>query len=80
MFKCGIKILTSGVVMGVIIFFINDYLSLFLTGFKGEIVIIMVSIIVGILVYVIMLLLLKVNELNTIINLIKGKFKRSQCV
>lgn len=79
MFKCGIKILTSGLTMGIIIFLINDYLGQFLVGFKGQIIIILISIIVGILIYVGMLILLKVNELNNIINLVKGKLKKSQC-
>ncbi|EDK35179.1 murein biosynthesis integral membrane protein MurJ [Clostridium kluyveri] len=80
MLKCGIKILTSGLTMGVVIFFINDYLTQLLIGFKGQMIIILISIVVGVLVYAAMLLLLKVNELNTIIDLIKRKFKRTKCV
>ncbi|MHC6180703.1 murein biosynthesis integral membrane protein MurJ [Clostridium sp. JNZ X4-2] len=76
MFVVGSKIMAAASTMGFCIFLINSYLGRFLIGFKGQIIIILISIIVGVGVYSVMLLLLKVDEITNIINLIKSKLKR----
>lgn len=73
MFKCGAKIMIAAGVMGICIFFIDSYLSQTLVGMKGQIVIILISMIVGIAIYTFMLLILKVKEFTAILSLVKSK-------
>jgi putative peptidoglycan lipid II flippase len=75
MFKVGMKIMAAAGTMGVCIFLINNFLGNLLGGFKGQLLTLFICIVVGIAVYVIMLLVLKVQELANIINLIKKKLK-----
>ncbi|MBC2580246.1 murein biosynthesis integral membrane protein MurJ [Clostridium sp. DJ247] len=75
MFVTGSKIIAASGVMGLVIYFINDYLKVFLTGTKGQLTIIILCAIVGVLVYVIMLLIFRVKELMTIFNVIKSRIK-----
>ncbi|MCI1944327.1 murein biosynthesis integral membrane protein MurJ [Clostridium luticellarii] len=76
MFVVGSKIMGAASVMGLCIFFIDDFLSNFMTGFKGQLIIIIICIIAAVGVYTLMLLILKVKELTNIIDIIKRKFKR----
>lgn len=71
----GSKITVASGVMGVVIYFINHYLKVFLIGIKGQLIIIILCAIVGAIIYVIMLFVLRVKELMTIVNLVKSKIK-----
>lgn len=73
MFVTGSKIAVASGVMGVVIYFMNHYLKVFLVGTKGQLIIIMLCAVVGIMIYVTMLLILRVKELMTIFNLLKSK-------
>lgn len=69
------KILLSSCVMAIGVHFANEYLLKFIGGFKGEVITLLLSIIFGAVIYLSMLLLLKVKEINIIIEFAKRKFK-----
>jgi putative peptidoglycan lipid II flippase len=69
------KILIASGIMGIVIYFINHYLSLTFTGLKGQLLIILLSAIVGAMIYIVMLIILKVKQLLLIFNIIKSKIK-----
>lgn len=77
MFKTGLKIVISSTIMGVVIFFINNRLNTYLFGLKGEILILIISIIVGVISYSLVLYLLRVKEFIAAVNFLKMKIKKS---
>jgi putative peptidoglycan lipid II flippase len=72
--KCGLKSLFASIVMGIAVFFLYKLLNHSLgTGRLGELIALMISAVVGALIYFVLIYLSKIEEVEWIINLMKGK-------
>lgn len=75
--KTGIKSLVSGIVMGIITFTSYNFMyDLFGTGMIKEIMALTLAVIIGALIYGILIILLKVEEINLIIKFIKNNKRK----
>ena len=75
-FKVMIKTLISSIFMGVAVFFIHRLLSDILgTGFIGEAISLFGSIGIGVSIYLLLIYLLKIEEINIVTDLIKTRLK-----
>lgn len=72
----GTKIVISSAVMGAVVFGIKMLLGGTLTGRMGELIIILISVVVGICVYAGMVTVLKVEEFHVFLDMIKAKIKK----
>ncbi|AKA67163.1 murein biosynthesis integral membrane protein MurJ [Clostridium scatologenes] len=71
----GIKIFISSIIMGAGVYGIERFMSQFLYGFRGEIILLICSILVGVTIYFIMLMILGVKEFKFIMKISKNKLK-----
>lgn len=75
--KTGIKSLVSGIVMGVFTLTSYNFMyDLFGTGMIKEIMALALAVMIGVLIYGILIILLKVEEINLIINFIKNNKRK----
>ncbi|MCK9217055.1 MAG: murein biosynthesis integral membrane protein MurJ [Firmicutes bacterium] len=75
--KCGIKSLFASIVMGVVVY----YLDMGLAGRMGsgtlpELIALLVSVGVGVLIYSVIIYLFRIEEVNWIIKVVKGKLRK----
>lgn len=71
----GLKMMLSSIIMGIMVYITKNYTSLFLYGFKGEFIVLVFSILVGVIVYLSMLKILNVREFKFLIEIVKSKLK-----
>ncbi len=72
-----IKSLLSAIIMGVFVYFTYKFvLSILGSGFVGDFVSLAISVLVGIIVYGISIILLRVEEVSIITDIIKKKIKK----
>ena len=75
--KTGIKSLVSGIVMGVVTLTSYNFMyDLFGTGMIEEIMALALAVIIGALIYIILIILFKVEEINLIINFIENSKRK----
>lgn len=75
MLNNGTRILISSIVMGFGVYCTKRFISPFLYGFRGELLLLICSISVGIIIYSVMLIVLDVKEFKLLIKILKNKLK-----
>ena len=76
--KTTIKSIISALVMGIVIYFVHDKISNLLgVGFIKEATSLVISVVIGIITYGISILILKVEEINDIISMVKIKLNKA---
>ena len=77
--KCGLKALVASIVMGIVVYFLHISLGNNMgSGTLPELITLLVSAGVGALIYLILIYLLKVEELDWVIKIVKDRFVRSK--
>lgn len=76
LFSTGMKIIISSAVMGIVIFAVKVFLGGHLTGKMGDLILILISAVVGIGVYAAMAAFLKIEEFYVFIDMLKAKIKK----
>lgn len=71
----SLKMVLSSIIMGIVVYITKKYMSLFMYGFKGEFIILVFSILIGIIVYFSMLKILNVREFKFLVKVIKNKLE-----
>jgi integral membrane protein MviN len=74
----GGKLVLSSLVMGAAVFFMNNFLSRYMVGFKLELLLTMLIVIVGAAVYVTMMLLLNVKEFRYLYGIVASRLTSFQ--
>lgn len=69
------KILYASMVMSLCVFFTNSYFEARFTGFKGNLLNLFISVIIGVIVYTTSIWSLNIHEFNRVKELFLGKFK-----
>ena len=74
--KTTIKSIISSVIMGTTTYiFYNLLNNLLVGGFIKEVIVLVSSIVIGVIVYALLVIILKIEEINSIIDMIKAKLK-----
>ena len=77
--KCGLKSLISSIVMGIVVYFLHMSLTNNMgSGTLSELITLLISAGVGASIYLILIYLLKIEELDWVIKIVKDKFVRSK--
>jgi putative peptidoglycan lipid II flippase len=77
--KCGLKALVASMVMGIVVYFLHISLANKMgSGTLSELITLLISAGVGASIYLILIYLLKVEELDWVIKIVKDKFVRSK--
>ncbi|MFA5577749.1 MAG: murein biosynthesis integral membrane protein MurJ [Tissierellaceae bacterium] len=75
--RVGLKSLAASTIMGVVVYFLYDIISISIgTGILYELISLLVTVGIGSLIYLILIYLFKVDEVNWAIKLIKDKIRK----